>query len=287
VPHQYVRPLRNGRAGKATAAFGGCNDKLCNGGHRGDFWDSGLVTTEPDAADLELGFDAELFHGAAGRAAFGAADAARVSRHRPERDHGRGLSRRVGTRERLPTSTVVVAQWSWKRCPCARVRRLDNELAFTRERREPKHNRARGAAGGRVPHQDVRPLRNGRAGKATAAFGGCNDKLCNGGHRGDFWDSGLVTTEPDAADLELGFDAELFHGAAGRAAFGAADAARVSRHRPERDHGRGLSRRVGTRERLPTSTVVVAQWSWKRCPCARVRRLDNEFALSSERRRTS
>ena len=61
MPHQGVRPLRNGRLGKARAAFGGCNDKLCNGGHRGDSWDSGLVRSEPDAADSELGLAVGIF----------------------------------------------------------------------------------------------------------------------------------------------------------------------------------------------------------------------------------
>ena len=148
---------------RGKTAFGGWNGELANGGNSGDFWDSGLVTTKPDAADSEPGVAMELFDGGAVRAALGAADAARVSRHRLERDHGRGLSRRVGTRERLSASTARTAPWSWKRCPRAKVRRLDNEFAFTRERRASSYQTAKRSRAGAVPQTVRAPAtRNGR-----------------------------------------------------------------------------------------------------------------------------
>ena len=73
----FARGARNGRWGKARAAFGGCNDKLCNGGHRGDSRDSGLVTTGPDAADPELGVAVGLFYGGGVVGTLGPSDAAR------------------------------------------------------------------------------------------------------------------------------------------------------------------------------------------------------------------
>ena len=73
----FARGARNGRWGKARAAFGGCNDKLCNGGHRGDSWDSGLVTTGPGAAEPELGVAVGLFEGGGAVGTLGPSDAAR------------------------------------------------------------------------------------------------------------------------------------------------------------------------------------------------------------------
>ena len=61
----------------AKTAFVGWNGELANGGNYGDFWDSGLVTTERDATDSELGVAVGLFDGGTVRAALGAADAAR------------------------------------------------------------------------------------------------------------------------------------------------------------------------------------------------------------------
>ncbi len=167
------------------------------------------------------------------------------SRHRLERDHGRDSSRRVGTRERLSTSTVGTAPWSCKRCPWAKVRRWDNEL------RSPANagdhlSRARGAAAaGECRRQNVCPReRNGRLGKARPAFVGCNGKLCHGRNGGDSWDSGLGSAKPGLADSELGVGEGLFEGGEVGAAVGAADAARISHPRLK---ARSRSRLVETR----------------------------------------
>ncbi len=149
-----------------------------------------------------------------------------VSRHRLERDDGWGLSKRMGTRERLSTSTAGTALWSWKRCPWAKVRRWDNES------RSPANagdhlSRARGAtAAGECRRQSGRPRSwNGRLGKARPAFGGCNVELCHGGNRGDSWDSGLGSAKVGLEDSKLRLDLDFFEGAVVVAARGAADAA--------------------------------------------------------------
>ncbi|GMU39133.1 MAG: hypothetical protein AMXMBFR22_33240 [Phycisphaerae bacterium] len=54
-------------------------------------------------------------------------------------------------------------------------------MAFTRERRRPNISE-REALQPRASAADsvvARGARNGRLGKAKAAFGGCNDKLCS------------------------------------------------------------------------------------------------------------
>jgi len=65
----------------------------------------------------ELGVGVHLFDGSSVVMAPGAADAARFSRHRLERDHGRGSARRAGPRERRSASTARAAPWSWSAAP--------------------------------------------------------------------------------------------------------------------------------------------------------------------------
>ena len=177
MPHQGVRPLRNGRLGKARAAFGGCNDKLCNGGHRGDSWDSGLVRSEPDAADSELGLAVGIF---------GAVDSSGRLGPRLQRvsvaiaSSASTLGARRDARERVGDFQLQQPSWRLGLGSAAPRRRCDDWITNWRSpanAASPNITEREAVQRGRVPHQNVRPPWTGRLGKATAAFGGWNDKL--------------------------------------------------------------------------------------------------------------
>ena len=163
VPHQNVRPLRNGRLGKARAAFGGCNDKLCNGGHRGDSWDSGLVRSEPDAADSELGLAVGIFGAVKSSGRLGPR-LQRVSVAIASSAITLGARRDVW--ERVGDFQLQQPSWRLGLGSAAPRRRCDDWITrhtFTRERRASSRQSARRRRRGRVPHQSGRPrTRNGR-----------------------------------------------------------------------------------------------------------------------------
>ena len=175
MPHQGVRPLRNGRLGKARAAFGGCNDKLCNGGHRGDSWDSGLVRSEPDAADPELGVAVGLFYGGGVVGTLGPSDAERRQSPPPRARSRSGLVETRGNARETSSFNSRRCAVVLEALPRGAVRRLNNETHV--HPRTPSVKSSVGealqtrasAASVWSPAEAERTVKSARP-----AFGGCN-----------------------------------------------------------------------------------------------------------------